>query len=304
MMRPGLLLRGWRERGWREIDAAAYAEIWRRYGGSVATHPLAVAELSQLAGIPARYLAWPQGAEKGAYQAAIAAWGRDLALSKMALKRLGKKGLFDLGNAEVILPVAVGARVSLRHGARYLSILHRENILTARPQAEPLALARAPEEFSGKFRYNQRRERRLAELAGGEVRFVRDFSPEAFAALYLELFQRRWGFAATGAAHMAEVFTRLQPLLRGAALLIEGRPVAAQVLYRAESPDWISVEYVNGGVDPKNRAFSPGSILTFANLQNAWEEARARGKSLRYSFGRADRDYKQNWCHVQSVLRV
>ena len=87
---------GWRERGWSLSDAQTYAETWQRYGGSVATHPLVVERLAQLAGIPVRYLAWEQGGE---IKAAIPTWGRDLALSKDVLKRNGKKGLFDLGNA-------------------------------------------------------------------------------------------------------------------------------------------------------------------------------------------------------------
>jgi hypothetical protein len=295
--------RAYRERGWQEIGAAAYARIWQRFGGSVFTHPLVVEQLADLAEIPVRYLGW-EGAGDGEWRAAIPAWGRYLALDKRVLKRRGKRRLFDLGNAEVILPVAAEARITLRHNVRYLSSLHENNIVTARRQAEQLALARAPEDFSGKFRYNQRRERRLAEKAGAEVRPASDFSSDEFAAIYLNLFKLRWGFPAAGAAHMAEVFKRLSPLLRGSVLLLAGEPVAVQVLYRAESPGWLSVEYINGGVVPQSRDFSPGSILSYANTQAAWEEARALGKSLRYSFGRADRDYKLIWCHTHPVLTI
>ncbi|GHU15127.1 hypothetical protein FACS189441_6350 [Betaproteobacteria bacterium] len=294
-------LRGFRERGWQEIDAALYARIWQRFGGSVATHPMVVEQLADLAEIPVRYLGWRMNED---WQAAMPTWGRYLALDKRVLKQQGKKGLFDLGNAEIILPVAPEARISLCHHARYLSELHTHNIVTAKPQREQLALTRAPEDFSGKFRYNQRRERRLAEAAGGEIRFAKDFSPAEFAALYLALFQRRWGFAATGKAHMAEVFTRLQTHLSGAALFINDTPVAVQVLYRAESPNWLSVEYINGGVDPQSRDFSPGSVLSYANTQAAWDDARALEKPLRYSFGRADRDYKMLWCHARPTLQT
>ncbi|MCF5457997.1 GNAT family N-acetyltransferase, partial [Pseudomonas syringae] len=71
--------KGWRERGWVQIDAAAYEQAWQRFGGSVATHPLVVARLSAFSGIAVRYLAWEQGGE---VKAAIATWGRSLALSK------------------------------------------------------------------------------------------------------------------------------------------------------------------------------------------------------------------------------
>lgn len=292
---------GWRERGWSPVDASTYATAWQRYGGSVATHPLVIERLADLAGIPVRYLAWqPQGE----VEAAIATWGRDLALSKDVLKRNGKKGLFDLGNAELILPAAVDAQAPLRHRARYLSALNESRFSGLKLQAEQLAMARTPEELSKKFRYNQRRELRLLEEAGGVVRAVSEFSSVELAAMYCDLFQRRWEFPATGAERMTEVIERLRSLLIGSVVFLNDAPIAIQLVYRVEAPEWVSVEYVNGGVDPQTREFSPGSVLSFLNTQAAWEHARASGKPLRFSFGRADREYKDRWCDRVSVFQV
>jgi CelD/BcsL family acetyltransferase involved in cellulose biosynthesis len=294
-------LQGWRERGWDLIDATTYAQAWQRFGGSVATHPLVVERLAELAGIPVRYLGWQHNGE---LRAAIPAWGRYLALSKDVLKRHGKKGLFDLGNAEVILPVAENAQVPVRHAARYLSELNQGRISTLKPQTESLAMARAPEDLSKKFRYNQRRELRLLEEAGGVVRPVSDFSGAELAAIYCDLFQRRWGFPATGAERMAEVVELLRELLIGSVLFLNDAPIAVQLVYRVEAPKWISVEYVNGGVDPETRDFSPGSVLSFLNTQSAWEHARTLDKPLRFSFGRADREYKDRWCNPVPVFQL
>src|SRR5690606_29668027 len=104
-------LQRWRERGWRAIDACTYAEVWQRYGGSVATHPVVVERLARLSDIPVRYLAWEH---QGELVAALPCWGRHLALSKDVLKKTGKRGLFDLGNAEIILPVAEQVGVPVR----------------------------------------------------------------------------------------------------------------------------------------------------------------------------------------------
>lgn len=292
---------GVRERGWTEIDAAAYTQAWHRFGGSVATHPQVVERLSVFADIPVRYLGWEQG---GDIRAAIATWGRSLALSKDELKRHGKKGLFDLGNAELILPVAQGIEVPVRHRGRYISSLNEGRVSTFKPQAESLAMARTPEELSKKFRYNQRRELRLLEEAGGTVRPVNDFSSAELARMYCELFQRRWGFEATGAAHKAEVIELLRDLLIGSVVFLNDAPIAIQLVYRVEAPQWVSIEYVNGGVDPETRDFSPGSVLSFVNTQSAWENARALGKSLRFSFGRADREYKDRWCNPVPVFQL
>ena len=292
---------GWRERGWSVVDAPAYNETWQRFGGSVATHPQVIERLAGLAEIPVRYLAWEQAGE---LKACIATWGRDLALSKDVLKRSGKKGLFDLGNAEVILPAATDAQAPLRQRARYLSVLNEGRFSGLKPQAEQLAMARTPEELSKKFRYNQRRELRLLEEAGGVVRPVSEFSSAELARIYCDLFLRRWGFVATGAERLAEVIDLLREWLIGSVIFLNDAPIAIQLVYRVESPEWISVEYVNGGVDPETRAFSPGSVLSFLNTQSAWEQAREVGKPLRFSFGRADREYKDRWCNPVQVLCV
>lgn len=292
---------GWRERGWVPVEADVYAGAWQRFGGSVATHPQVIERLAALAQIPVRYLGWEQG---GDLKGAIATWGRDLALSKDVLKRSGKKALFDLGNAEIILPVAADAQVPLRHRARYLSALNEGRVSTLKPQAEQLAMARTPEDLSKKFRYNQRRELRLLEEAGGVVRAIREFSSVELAAIYCDLFQRRWGFPAAGAERLAEVLELLKEFLFGSVLFLNDAPIAVQLVYQVESAEWFSAEYVNGGVDPQTRAFSPGSVLSFLNTQSAWEQARAANKGLRFSFGRSDREYKERWCNPVPVFSV
>ncbi len=292
-------IKGWRERGWTSIDAAAYAKAWNTFGGSVATHPLVVERLAELAGILVRYLGWEQNGE---LKAAIPTWGRYLALSKEVLKQQGKKGLFDLGNAELILPAAPDTQAPLRHKARYLSELNQGRFAGLKVQAESLAMAREPEDLSKKFRYNQRRELRLLEEAGGVVRPISEFSSSELAAMYCDLFLRRWEFPATGAEHMAQVIEALRELLIGSVIFLNDAPIAIQLVYRVQAPEWVSVEYINGGVDPQTRAFSPGSVLSFLNTQRAWEDARELGKPLRFSFGRADREYKDRWCNPVPVF--
>jgi len=96
----------------------------------------------------------------------------------------------------------------------------------------------------------------------------------------------------------------LREFMTGSLIYLADQPVAIQVLYRVEAPKWISLEYINGGVDPQNREFSPGSVLSFINTQAAWEQARALGKPLRYSFGRADREYKDRWCNRVAAYQI
>ena len=294
-------LRGWRERGWSSIAAADYRTAWQQFGGSVMTHPDFVEKLSALAGVQVDYLGW---LHNGKLQAAIAVWGRELALSKEGLKKRGKRRLFDLGNAEVIFPQAEEISIQLRHRASFVSSLHDGRISKLKPQNQELALAREPEEYSKKFRYNQRRELRLLEEQGGELVSFTELTSAEQARIYSDLFEKRWGFATPGKEHLAEVLELVRPYLTGSFICVNGQPAAAQILYRVESPKWISVEYINGGVDPAFNELSPGSVLTYVNTQTEWAYAREQGKALRYSFGRADREYKDRWCHRVPVFEV
>lgn len=291
----------WRERGWTPIDSAAYREVWYRFGGSVATHPDFVERLSGLAGIPVRYFGWWQNQS---LVAAVPTWGRHLALSKVVLKQSGQRRLFDLGNAEVILPIAPDVAVPMRWCLNYVADLQHKRITTLKPQKEQLAFARAPEHYKGRYRYNLRRDLRILQEAGGSIQPLVDFTYAERAAMYSDLFQKRWGFEVPGRSHMVEVFELLQAYMAGSVVFMAEQPVAIQLLYRVEAPEWISVEYINGGVDPQFNKYSPGSVLTWVNTQAAWEQARNAGKALRYSFGRDDREYKKQWCHSVPVWQV
>ncbi|RMQ46238.1 Mig-14 protein [Pseudomonas cichorii] len=294
-------LRSWRERGWTPIEAGEYAQVWERYGGSFATHPQVIERLSSLVGIPVRYLGVVRD---GQLVAGLPAWGRHIALSRDAAKRQGVRGMYDLGNSEIILPVAKDCPVQVRHRMRYVSELVKDSIGNLRIQSEGLALARRPEEYSKKFRYNQRREQRLLEEAGGLIRPMSELTSEEQAAIYADLFHKRWGFDVPGKAHLVEVFSLLREFMTGSVIYVADRPAAIQVLYRAEAPEWVSLEYVNGGVDPQFNELSPGSVLSFVNTQTQWEYANSVGKPLRYSFGRADREYKTRWCNTHPVYQI
>lgn len=293
--------RSYREQGWSPISADEYQNAWLQWGGSVITHPEIVASLSELSDIEVKYLGW---IHNGDLQAAIPVWGRHLALAKAVLKRQKKRDVFDLGNAEIILPQARGSEISLRHSGDYISDLHAGRITTLKPQKEGLALAREPEQYSRKFRYNQRREQRLLIEQGGTITPVNQLSAAQKAQIYTVLFEKRWGFAVPGKNYLTEVFTLLGDFMTGSFISINEQPVAFQVLYRVESPGWISVEYINGGVDPGFNELSPGSVLSFVNTQAEWNYARELAKPLRYSFGRADREYKDRWCNRVSVFEV
>ena len=294
-------LQSFRERGWHPIEEQTYAAAWHKFGGSVITHPEFVGRLSELVARPPRYLGCSLGNE---LVGAVATWGRFLSLSRKALKQMGKRHLFDLGNAEVILPLRRDIQIPFRFEATYLSEQNLSALPTLRRQKESIALLRSPNDFGKKFLYNQRRELRLFEERGGTAHSIHSLAPEELASTYRRLFELRWGFATPAGAALEQVFALLHPYMTGSLLRMDGRPIAIQILYRVEAPEWISIEYINGGVDPAFQSLSPGSILTFINTQDALRDASERHKPLRYSFGRADRDYKMRWCRAVPVFRT
>jgi hypothetical protein len=286
---------------WQEISADEYAEVYAELGGSVLSNPLVVDALSLTTGLPINYYALFDG---GQIVAAIPVWKKWVAGSKKALKKSNKKGMVDMGNAELILPIRQQARIILPVEADGLSALQAENITNLKPTASDICLAKPHSDFSKKFRYNRKREERLLEEKGMELKSVMTYTNEQITQIYTTLFEKRWGFKPTGHEHLQSLLDLLRPLLFGSIIELEGEPIAFQLIYKVECSQHISMEYINGGVNTDFNALSPGSVLTFINTQHAWAISEQQNKPLRYSFGKADNAYKDRWCQRSAVYSV
>lgn len=297
------LIAKWQTRDWQSLAANQYEAAYQQWGGSFITHPEVIAVVSALLDVP---LAFSGRYQDGELIAAIPVWGHYIAGSKQALKKLGKRGMVDMGNAEVILPIATDVKLELPYKADLVSSLHQSQLTNLKDKDKQLCLAKGlqPGGYSKKFKYNHRRELRLFQEAGGEIHPISDLSADQICDFYLMLFKKRWGFEAKGSQLMGVVLDKLQKYLIGSALYFEQQPVAIQLVYQAETNKWLSVEYVNGGVDPSLKNFSLGSVLSFLNIQDAQLVANEQSKQLRYSFGLADNEYKDRWCHRASVYSV
>jgi hypothetical protein len=117
---------------------------------------------------------------------------------------------------------------------------------------------------------------RLLEEAGGSVRSMLDFSPREQAAMYVDLFERRWGFAARGAAPERSIRAAARIHDRCSCCLRNDQPIAIQILYRVEAPQWISLEYINGGVDPQAQRVQPRQRPEFTSTRATPGRMRAR----------------------------
>jgi hypothetical protein len=289
---------------WKSISAEEYARAYALYGGSVITHPAVIAAYSDVAGLPLRYRGISRGGE---LVAALPAWGRHVAGHRRVLKRLTKSHpsrQIDTGRPEVILPVAEGVRVRLGHRVAHLSVLNATSITNSRLSGVDLAMARPHRELSRKSRETRRRELRAMEKAGVSTRPVTEYPPDELTRIYFDLFRKRWGFEAIGQTTWPAIVRRLSEYMTGFVLELGGHPVAVQLLIMAESPGWISVEFINGGVDPDYAEYTPGTVLTYLNTAHLEERAASGGKRLRYSFGVGNRGYKERWCQSVPLYRV
>lgn len=295
----------WRERRWSSLSQADYEDAFRRLGGSFAVHPRVLALFEALSGERLRYLGLPDG---GRLLAAIPVWDGEVALSKWALERNGLQDLLDLGDGELLLPLAPGAEVELPCAARMLSALHAGEIRGARREDARLTFARphaaGADRLSGAFLKRRRSELRQFHEAGGREQPMGELDGAAVAGLYRTLFQRRWGRPPVGAAQLDRVFSGLFDLLAGHVLWHGPTPVGLHVTFCHETPRGLLAVGVNGAVDPAFGRFSPGGLLYYLNVAALEQRAAAAGKPLRYCFGRADAEYKKLWCVEQDACRV
>lgn len=297
-------LRCHQRESWREVDPSVYADAYNLYGGSFLTHPQVIITMSAMVSIEPHYFAVYR---EDKLMGALAAWGNYLAGDKRYLKKKNKRRIFDAGNAEVILPLSKAYAFSLNgFKGQFISELHKGQLHNLTRQPETLSFARSfsQGDFSSKFRYNRRRELKLFQQDGGEVVLLEQLSPSEIAAVYIELFYKRWGWYPKGHERLVEFISAIYPLVKGHLLKKNNISVAIQLIYLAKTRTIISAEYINGGLDPVFKHYSPGSILSFLNIRYAEEMANNDGVPLRFSFGMTDNEYKNTWCDPHPVYRV
>jgi hypothetical protein len=290
--------------GWTAISAEDYQIYFERFGGSFHVHPRVVTLVEKLSGRPVEYKAY---FESGEPKAAVPLWGHFVVATNRALDAYGCRGLLDVGTTEVILPVAETTHIHAPFVAEQLSALHADNFINQK--LEPLKATLAKGLLTGEIRRSAKSIRRINlgrrefHSAGGEARSVSNFTPGEMVDIYRDLHIKRWGGPPFGDAHLKIAFGEFHDLLAGHVLLIDGHPVAVQIIYKTETPRWMLANYVNGGVD-REKGHSLGALLNLLNLSALEDEALAKGKPLRASFGKSDADYKALWCYEIPSYRL
>lgn len=297
----------WRERGWVRASASEYLEAFNRLGGSIHVHPLVISTLSLVFGKKPRFLVKKID---GRVVAAIPMLGNAIGGTRESLVASGLHDAIDIGDSEVILPLERGLmEFRIPCSVSMISAVHLGEIAGLKQQANVshmLALHHGggDDSLSSRTLSGHRRKVRRFLESGGQVQPVVELSPQELADTYIELFHLRWGRKPQGWRDLVRVVNILRPLLRGFVLLMNGKPVAVQIILAHPTPRGLLGVYVNGGVDPTQQELSPGSILYFLNVQQLHRESLAVGIPMRYAFGRNDHAYKQTWCHWEQAYKV
>jgi Mig-14 len=293
-------------RVWETTTAADYAAAFDKFGGSFATHPRVVSLIEKLAERPVRY----RGIfDRGELVAAVPLWGAHIVATTRALRYYRASHLIDVGDAEVVLPVSTHANVKVPFEGNLISPLHAENVTNSRRDTRyGLMLAKGlqvgEERRTRESQSKLRRSLRRFEEAGGSARPIGTLSPQEISSVFAGFSEGGWGFAPRGTEFLPIVLNELRDMLAGFVLYFGGRPIAIHLLYKVETPKWIFANGVSQGSDPEFKAFAPGSVLTFLNLQSLESEAQSRNKQLRYNFGLSNKEYKMMWCYEIPAYRL
>ncbi|BGE84964.1 MULTISPECIES: GNAT family N-acetyltransferase [Methylosinus] len=303
-------------RSWRTISAQDYEIAFERFGGSFAVHPRVVDLVCSLAHRPAHYMGLACGSD---IVAAAPLWGEHIVATRSALEAHDASQLIDVGDAELVLPIADGVRIEPPFAARMVSSLHVDDVaglerdFCSYPGRESIAsisvvkgLRAGTSRQSPKSQKRRRLQIRRFQERGGAFHPLRDCPAHELAAIYEMLYRKRWGEGAflLGEDHLPLVFRELGDMLFGDMLLLDDRPVAMELVYETHTPRWLIANGVQAGYDPAFIDLSVGSILLHHNLERLEEEAIAGGRMLRYSLGWSDAPYKAQWAVDEPAWRV
>ncbi|GLQ86825.1 GNAT family N-acetyltransferase [Dyella flagellata] len=278
-----------------QISAEEYARCYHEWGGSFIVHPEVLQYFEETHNVKVRYRGY---FKDGRCVGAAPVWGAFVAGDHSALHAHQLDRKEDFGYPVIYLPIDPESHCHVLYKAKYLLSLQRRQIAGAMfmKRKQMAILKQLPDELEAGKKEYQIKERRF-ERQGGVARDVQEFSAEEVAAIYIELFQQRWDRPPQGAESLSKTFAALKKFLFGKVLWLDQRPIAIQINYRADTLRTISIDYVNGGVVKTLKNLSPGSLLSYINGCNACEESRQSGKLLIYSYGKANTEYKDQWCH-------
>jgi hypothetical protein len=277
--------------GWAVADFATYKSAYLRLGGSVCSHPDVIDFLGARGTPPAYYVY----STHGEVTSATFVSGKQIRVPPG-----GYPFVFD----DIIIPHKKrGKRIFLPFGTKHLSPYHQGDFYNG---IYWTGLKRRTCIVKDAFSPSTHKKRRQALNTfirqGGECRSVDDFSNDALCDIYISLFKKRWGdtLSCYSRDALSDVLGALRHLVFGYVLLMNGQPCAYDLVFKAECPQWIFFDCINGGVDPDFASLSVGSVLMYMNIQRAKALCVEKKIKMAFSLGMDNPRwaYKKQWCNT------
>ncbi|HBQ1261844.1 TPA: Mig-14 family protein [Klebsiella pneumoniae] len=285
--------------GWKPCSYDVYAETYQRFGGSVNMHP-DIVEFFMRKG--QRGFSFWQYCKNGDVVAAYF-----IVDNKEVGLNVWRE--FPVSFDEVMLPVSADQKIWLPDKTNRLSSRHRDTILnSAFFYRTKRSICQVKTSFSGKTIKKRNGELRKFMGMGGECYRLSDMSPKDIASLYVRLFKLRFGDSVRcyEEEKIEELISAVPHLIFGNVLFYADTPCAIDLVLSANSDNMVYFDVPNGGVDPKYSAFSPGSMLMWANISDARDLCTTQDKEMVFSIGLYEKDweYKLRWADTAKTGKV
>ncbi|EKY3917385.1 GNAT family N-acetyltransferase [Enterobacter hormaechei] len=272
--------------GWESSDFNVYQDTFRKYGGSINTHPDVVRFFMGNSKSTFRFWHYKRNGE------VIAAYFDDG--SKNVGLNIWRE--YPVSYDEIVIPVAPGQKVVFPQKTNRLSSVHCGSILNANyslRQKRKICLVR--ESFSAKTARKRNSELRKFLSTGGEIYKLNGMPAQDIADLYVHLFKLRFAgdVRCYDKNRIEEMLSALPHMVFGNALFYKGAPCAIDLVLCGENEDNFYFDVPNGGLDPAFKEFSPGSLLMWKNISDARELCESLNKKMVYSIGL----YEKNWSY-------
>ncbi|WP_449544563.1 Mig-14 family protein [Lelliottia amnigena] len=285
--------------GWTPCRFDDYAETYQTFGGSINMHP-DIVEFFMRKGQTA-FSFWQKRNNDGVCGAYFVTDKNEIGLNVWRDYPVS----FD----EVLLPVSAEQKIWLPDRTNRLSSRHRDNIRNSSFfYRTKRSICRVKESFSTKTIKKRNGELRKFIGLGGQCYRLSEMSPKEIARLYVLLFKLRFADSVRCYEEnkIEELLSAVPHLIFGNVLFFDNTPCAIDLVLCANSNSMAYFDVPNGGVDPKFSAFSPGSMLMWANITDARDLCTLQQKEMVFSIGLYEKewDYKLRWADTAKTGKI
>ncbi|PWI77134.1 Mig-14 family protein [Enterobacter sp. CGMCC 5087] len=283
--------------GWCPSKFETYQYVFEKYGGTVNAHPDIIYFFMSNLGLKFEFWHYKEDGE------VVAAYF----ISEGKIFGLNVWKYYPVSRDEVIMPFSPHSRLFVPVRSNDLSLRHRVGVMNAFYYGKR-KICIVKSNFSAKTEKKRNGELKQFLSCGGGIFSLRDMTASEIARLYIYLFKKRFGESVRCYRHenLVNLLSSIPGMIEGNVLFFKGTPCALDLVLCSRSNHLAYYDVPNGGMDPEFSAFSPGSLLMWANICDARAQCGRDNREMIFSIGRheANWDYKLRWAEPQMTGRI